>query len=406
MPPSALALPAPDRGWILYSGGNEVGREADLGTLVGKRSGVVIGFPASSVSTFLVELPKTDPSLIESMVRAQAEKRGLLGKSDSLVDFESVGRSESSETFLVRVVSEPSPDLVLPVAHGYHTAADLLADPDSSQALAVVRREQGRLVLSVERSGLALHVQVLSGKPEVGAPLGREIKLVLLGLRAESVFESDPPAALLLALGGVSEKELIEFRGALNLPVRLASPAPSRRFEPRDRLLPEAVKLARRRRRAAVRNAGLFAAALVVYGVVGAWIWKDAEATKRRVAELERGIAILEPDVERIRLAEQRWRNLEPSFNKDYFPVVQLSRITAALPGSGVVVREYRTNGLNIRIRGQARDVQLANRLYEDLQGMEGFAAYQWSMPNPRVERNNTATFEIEGKPKNEGADG
>jgi hypothetical protein len=36
---------------------------------------------------------------------------------------------------------------------------------------------------------------------------------------------------------------------------------------------------------------------------------------------------------------------------------------------------------------------------------MTEFARYEWSMPNPRVERNNTATFEIEGKLKNEGAD-
>ena len=69
------------------------------------------------------------------------------------------------------------------------------------------------------------------------------------------------------------------------------------------------------------------------------------------------------------------------------------------------MIREYRTSGRNIRLRGQARDVQLANRLLEDLQAMEEFEAYDWSMPNPRVERNNTATFEIEGKPKNAGAD-
>lgn len=94
---------------------------------------------------------------------------------------------------------------------------------------------------------------------------------------------------------------------------------------------------------------------------------------------------------------------MEPAFNKDLFPVVQLSRITSALPGSGVVIRQYRTTGRQIRLRGQARDVQLANRLLEDLQSLEGFQRYEWSMPNPKVERNNTATFEIEGKPKQEG---
>ena len=69
------------------------------------------------------------------------------------------------------------------------------------------------------------------------------------------------------------------------------------------------------------------------------------------------------------------------------------------------MIREYRTTGRNIRVRGQARDVQLANRLLEDLRGMSGFESYEWIMPNPRMEKNNTATFEIEGKLKNEGAD-
>ena len=127
--------------------------------------------------------------------------------------------------------------------------------------------------------------------------------------------------------------------------------------------------------------------------------------TAAEISSLKRQIDIVEPDVARVQQVDQRWRNLEPAFEKSWFPVVQLSRITSALPGSGVVIREYRTSGRNIRLRGQARDVQLANRLLEDLQAMEEFEAYDWSMPNPRVERNNTATFEIEGKPKNAGAD-
>jgi len=109
--------------------------------------------------------------------------------------------------------------------------------------------------------------------------------------------------------------------------------------------------------------------------------------------------------VTRIQQISQRWIRLEPAFEKSWFPLVQLNSFTSALPGSGVVVREFRTTGRSLRIRGQARDVQLANRLLEDLKAMEAFSAYEWSMPNPKVEKNNTATFEIEGKPSNAGAD-
>lgn len=401
---STLALPAPDRGWFLYSGGSESARGEDLRALAGKRSDILVGIPAACVSTFVVDLPPAEADLHESMIRAQVDKRGLSPKGGALVDYERIAGGERGDTFAVRVVPELPSDCLLATAAGYQLSASLRVSGGGKPA-ATVWREQGRLVLGVAIRGTVVHVQVLSGKPEVGKPLAGEINLILLGLRGETVFEEAAPGEVVLALDGITEKELIEFRSGTNLPVRCERPAAPARAEARERLLPAEVTRRRRRRRAAVRNLVLCAIGIVVYKVIGVWVWKDAQATKREIASLERRLAIIQPDVERVQLVEERWRSLEPAFDKDLFPVVQLSRITSALPGSGVVVREYRTSGRDIRIQGQARDVQLANRLLEDLQGMAEFARYEWSMPNPRVERNNTATFEIEGKLKNEGAD-
>ena len=401
---STLALPASDRGWILCSGGAEVARDAELRTLVGNRSDVLVAFPSASVSTFVVELPPVEEALHETMIRAQVDKRGLSAKGAALIDYERIDRNERGETFAVRVVADPPADTILPTAGGYQTSADLrsAAYPDAG---ALIWRECGRLVLGVYIGGIPAHVQILSGKQELGKALAREVNLILLGLRGESVFEKAPPRELLLALDSVGEKELIEFRSALSIPVRSEAIRFPAKVEARDRLLPAAILDHRRRRRKVARNLALLALGLIVYSVVGVWVWNDAKVTEREIDSLERRIAIIQPDVERVQLIEERWRSLEPAFEKDLFPIVQLSRITAALPGSGVVIREYRTTGRDIRVRGQARDVQLANRLLEDLQGMNGFARYEWSMPNPRVERNNTATFEIQGKLKNEGAD-
>lgn len=398
---STLALPAPDRGWILSSGGSESGRDADLRVLAGKRGDLLVALPASCVSTFLVELPSVEESLHESMIHAQIDKRGLSGKGAALVDYERVAHGERGDTFAVRVAPDLPPEFVVPTAAGYTTSAALRGTPPlSGAATASIWREQGRLVLGVFVGGAPVHVQVLSGKPEVGKALGGEANLVLLGLKGASLFENSGPSELVLSLDGVSEEDLAAFRSALPLPVRVEVPRLPAKGEARDRLLPRAVVAHRRRRRATMRNLALLAAGLVLYAVVGAWVWRDAQATKREIASLERRIAIIEPDVERVREAGERWRALEPAFDKDLFPIVQLSRITAALPGSGVVLREYRTSGSTVRLRGQARDVQLANRLLEDLQSMDGFGRYEWRMPNPKVERNNTATFEIEGKPK------
>jgi Tfp pilus assembly protein PilN len=399
----SLALPAPDQGWVLYSSGSETARGNDLRSLVGSRSDILVGLPAAVVSTFVVELPLVDAALLDSMIHAQIEKRGLGGKAGSVYDFERLERNERSETFAVRVVTELPESLVVPTAAGY-TLSAALEEPSAGSA--VLRREQGRLVLSIRVGETPAHIQVLSGRPGIGAAAAKEINLLLLGLRAESVFEAHPPRELILAAEDADEAAIAAFREALSIPVRRQQgPVIAARGEARERLLPPAVARSRKRRRAIRRNTTLLVAGLILYAVIGVWAWNDARVTRGEIASLERRLSIIEPDVERVRSAEERWLALEAAFDKKFFPVVQLSRITAALPGSGVVIRDYRTAGKTIRIEGQARDVQLANRLLEDLQNTGGFELYDWSMPNPKVEKNNTATFVIEGKPKNASAD-
>ncbi len=400
---STLALPASDRGWFLCSGGKEVAHDLDLRELAGKRADLLVAIPAANLSTFVVTLPRVEEALIGSMLGVQVDKRGLGGKGSTLIDYARIASDAEGDTWAVQVVPDLPPALIVPTAAAYTTSAELHSPPTGT---ATVWREFGRLVFSVRINGILAHVQVLSSKPEVGTALAREINLILLGLKGEKAFENAGPMELVLSLDGVGRGELEAFRSVLSIPVREERPAHPLKGDDQPRLLPGEVTRQRQRRRAAIRNVALLAAGLVVYTVIGIWIWNKAKSTEREIASLERRIAIIQPDVERIQLAGQRWQALEPAFEKDLFPVVQLSRITSALPGSGVVMREYRTTGRDIRLRGQARDVQLANLLLEDLKGLDGFARYEWSMPNPRVERNNTATFEIQGKLKHEGTDG
>nr|MBP6603148.1 hypothetical protein [Verrucomicrobiales bacterium] len=104
MSSSTLVLPAPDQGWVLYSSGSEIGRGEDLRALVGSRSDVVIGLPASLVSTFVVDLPLVDGALHESMIFAQIEKRGLAGKGNFVFDYERIHQSDGGDIFAVQVI--------------------------------------------------------------------------------------------------------------------------------------------------------------------------------------------------------------------------------------------------------------------------------------------------------------
>jgi len=414
-------MPGAESGWCLLSsekGGTPLAEGADPGALVGRRADVVVGLPAAMTSVFSVRLPQVDASLYESMLLSQAEKRGLPVAGDGAgFDFEPIRWNGGGNTGLaeadgvgfaaVATLSPPS-ELLLPTASGYQTTAALRRVEGGGTRL---WREHGRLVFAAyDAAGTPLHVQILSGTGRLDEAAGREVSLVLLGLGGEPAldrFSEMSGSPLLLSLSPREDDDEEGFaRGA---GVRVAKdPAGTNALAGagwRERLLP--AEVARARRRHHRRRAALLVSVVVLalYGVGISWLTVHSKKRQAEIASLQRQVAILAPDVERIQQMERRWRTLEPAFEKSWFPMVQLNRITSALPGSGVVLRDFRTSGRDIRVRGQARDVQFANRLLEDLRAMEEFSSYEWNMPNPRVESNNTASFEIEGKPRDAGAE-
>ncbi|MDF1861686.1 MAG: hypothetical protein P1U87_15825 [Verrucomicrobiales bacterium] len=395
------AIPAPDSGWMLVSGDSEIARAETLSALIGRRPDVVIGLPSALVSTFAVALPPTDSSLHTNMIHAQVEKRGLAGTpGETLIDYDLIGHDPEGDTFAVTVVPPLPEELIVTTAAGYSTAAALLPSPVDGCRIWM---EQGRNVFGIYHEGIPIHVQVLSGSTELDRSAAQEVSLTLMSLQGDPALSGHLPSGLEFCVPNLAPQSVQIFSEVLDIPVT-ESHRPNAvvdRVEGRDKLLPPAVSRSRSSRKNGQRAVIIGTAVLIAYCVAAAWMWVSARNTANEIESMERQLSILEPDVERIQQVEQRWNVLEPAFEKTWFPVVQLSRLTSALPGSGVVIREFRTNSRNIRVIGQARDVQLANQLLEDLQGMKEFAAYDWSMPNPKVEKNNTATFVISGGPKN-----
>ncbi len=406
MPRFVTALPDTGKGWCLYSGSKSIASGRDLDELIGKRSDVVIGLPTAMVSTFSVTLPTSDSSLFETMAYAQIEKRGLgSGSHDGTVfDYDVFEQREGETILVVHVLRKDLPDdLIHTNAAGYAPSSLLRERPADGCFL---WQEHKRTILAVFHDARLVHTQVLSGVGDIGAATAQELNLTLMSLQADDVMEGTLPSGCVVSIGDVPREQQEEFSEKLRIPSTFTeNSTPESRVKVRERLTPHPVILARKRRRSLKRNLLIAAAALVVYALIGFYVWQDAVKTREKIAALEKQNAIIEPDVQLIQMEEQRWVVLEPAFDMKFFPVVQLSRVTSALPGSGVVVREFRTSGKSIRIRGQARDVALANRLLEDLNAMDEFASYQWNMPNPRVESDNTATFEIEGKPTDAGTD-
>jgi hypothetical protein len=350
-----------------------------------------------------VTLPTTDATLFETMIFSQIEKRGLTAGSmdDTAFEFEVV-HQEGNETLLsVDVLSPEFPEAwCLPRAAGYSPSARLLHLPENKL---LIYREHRRLVLAANRHGRLTHLQALSAEPVLNAASAQEVNLTVLSLEGEGLIGENPE---LMVMGKFESGDgWEEFERTLVMPVELTSEPPQPRNNPdlQNSFLPALVRQARSRRSTGRQRLTIGLIAAAAYIAAGLLLWFYAQSTKKTIALLEQEVSETRPGVEEIVQSEGRWRELEPAFNLHYYPLVQLNEITRVLPPSGVLIREFETKGTAIFVRGQARDVQLAARLKEEIENNQAFGAYQWNMPNPKVDQNNTATFDIQGTPKNAG---
>ncbi|MCB1235923.1 MAG: hypothetical protein KDM91_12710 [Verrucomicrobiae bacterium] len=403
-----IAMPDAGRGWDLWSGGRVKASGEEPGEVAGSGADVVIGVPATLATTFAVKLPTLEESLFEPMVYAQIEKRGLgAGGPEATAFAWWVVQQEGNETLLsVDVLPADFPEtLCVEHAAGYAPAARLWRLPEDKLLFWI---EHGRGVLAANRHGRLTHVQVLTAPPELGAATAQEINLTALTLQAQGFVGENPELVVAGDFSGPEGGDRAGFEGALTLPVDYL-PGPGHPTAPpqgmRARFVPQAVKDARARRATRRKVAAFALAAAAVYVAIGALLWMHARSTRRTIELLEARASENRPTVEEIQRTEQRWRELEPAIDLRYYPLVQLNEVTKAMPGSGVLLREFETRGTSIFVRGAAKDVQMAFTLVEDLKKSPELSVYEWNMPKPKVESNSSATFEIQGKPKHAGTD-
>lgn len=385
-----IALPADSKNWTLWSGSKAASTARELADVVKGRTDTVIGVPASFATTFAVTLPTSDRTLIPAMIETQIDKRGL---EPEVWDYQIVGSTEEGGTLVtVDVLSDEFPDeLALAKAAGYAPSARLIKMPQNRIFL---WKEQKRLVFAVNRDGTVTHVQSLGSEPELGSASAQELMLSALSLQGEGLIGDTPEVTVAGEIGG----DRTAFETMIGFPVEYQSKlVPVAKPDIRDAFLPRLVRESRGRSDSRRKRGIAVFAVAAAYLIGGAFLYVHALRTKREIAKLEAEVAVNRPIVAEIQESEGQWTALEPAFDLAYFPVVQLNEITKLMPPSGVVLREYETKGRRIQLDGQAKDVQLAFGMLEALKDSEFFDAYEWSMNQPKVEGNNTASFRILG---------
>ena len=334
------------------------------------------------------------------MVASQLERRGLKGPGGGAPAFRwhLLGNSGPHGIVAVDVLAEPFPDeLAVTHAASYTSALRLVHLPAGQ--LTIVE-EQGDLVIAANHQGKLQHSHVFAQSPADLETIAQEVMLTKLSLEGQP---GTTPVTGVTLIGEWDADLVAGLRKQLGLTVQeVERLAPSATLDTKNwtELLPPSV--AESRAAAARRSkwlrlgflGALLYASLIFLGVVYL-------RSRQQVADtLAADVAETSAPAAALRQAAEKWKAMLPAIESKRFPLVILDQITALLPPSGILFRDYEISLAEVEVRGEARDAQTAFQLLEDLKKHKELSRYDWTMPQPQIRDNKTASFRLQGKLK------
>ncbi|HUF61923.1 MAG TPA: hypothetical protein VMN36_07590 [Verrucomicrobiales bacterium] len=401
---ATVVVPGPGGDWEVWLTNGGGGRRL-AGTLSRPRDlrraegSVYIGVPSQHCRTLSLRLPAADPEDMRRMIHSQLERRGLTPRGEGRAAFEAWNLvSEDGESVMsVDVLSDALPrDLELRRASAYAAAARFFPLPEGRAA---VFAEEGRLVLAVGHRGCLAHGHVLSPQTRLTSELGREIEVSLLSLEEEGVLGAAEGVEL---WGTFPEQEVEELRSGLRLSLTVRErPQPARprgeRLAGATALLPPRVRQSQRRRRLQKVQLAAVLLGLAAYGWLVVSLKKREGDLDQRIAGAEEQVAPTRAAAGAVRSTAERWRGLRDVIEPRRYPLLHLDHVARIMPEGGLVLRDFESKGAEVTLRGRARGAGEAFEFVRLLNADENARLFAWSMPEPQVAEDGSATFEIKG---------
>ena len=413
LPSTALILPAAKTLWEVWKGTRSGTAEwrgpaesPDRATL--ESGSVVIGLPGRACRTFAFTVPTNDPTLFRQLAFAQVERRGLAASTPEDTSFIChVHETRPGHSVLsVDVVLPEGASLSLPArTRGLLPAVRLFPLPAGRL---VLMEEQGRLVLCAGIDGQLVHSQVISSAGGLDHHAGQELRVTSLALQQQGLMTEVTGVEL---WGDFPADEVAALARQAGLPVEMRPrPAPvlrSDQLRASAGLLPASIRnRARARRR---RPLGwIAAAAVILLGSAAAWQQHSQlltlEATVVRMeneinaASSQTGQA--EGEQSRLRTAQAQWAALRPALEPRRYPLSQLNAIARCLGPTAAVLKRFESKPDIVAISGTARSAGEAYTLYNSIRTEPELGLLNWSMVQPNLSDDGTASFEITGKPR------
>lgn len=396
---SILLVPGEDASWRVWkprasSPSEAVDTLADYGD---RSKPVLVGLPATACRTLSLMLPQADHALLEEMVTAQLERRGIKGPGGALPPFRFhvLGHAGPNAIISVDVLAEPFPaELAVENAENYAAALRLVQLPVGNL---VITEEQGELVIAANHQGKLFHSHVFAQRPAEAEKLAQEILFTRLGL--ESLPGATPATGITLV--GQWEADVVaDLRKVASLPVQVVDRLSPGNVDTRNwsLLLPRSVSDARaaaKSRRRLIAVGLLVAAAYAIAMVAGFFYLQQRESI---AADLAAQVDKTAAPAAEVKLTAARWKAMAADLEPKTYPMVILQQVSELLPPSGINMREYESKFDEVKFRIDARDATTSSLFFEELKKHKNLSRFTWTMPQPRVRDNKTVSCNIQGK--------
>ena len=358
------------------------------------------GLPMRSVISVPMHFPAMEPDKREAAALLELEGLGMANLDES--DFQvQVLDHELREQRALTLVQTPQVPSVMVQGGIDGEYAPSVAFHKLTPGTAQVWRENGRYVVAIpDDTGAPLHAQAISAY-ETDEDAAAELRCMFAALDLsgmapnvnELVVENHSTLPPLLP------DALAHFGSSLGLPVATEPQQDPQVPSAPWRIVPQVI-VQKRIQRKQQQSMMMVAAGVVVVlmALLGTFALRLVSRERGIAAETARLNAV-EPELQAIREAQQKWAGLESAVTPDQYAVEIFHQVANLLPEKGVRLTTFDIKEGHIIIGGEASNQALAGALREDLKRVPAFANLQWDFPTPVINANGTATFRTEGVP-------
>lgn len=370
----------PSEGRFTLHSATGIGRAGDLTDL--PAGDLSLLFPVKSLTAVPIRVTSDDDALFPDLAALHAERLGIRTDvmAGQLTDVFVISREPENTSLLAVFLRSPG-ESDLPTSGPKSFDISARAFPVTGDVLAVWR-EFGRWVFAVFHQGKLVYCQATAvDDAHPDAALAREIRLSLIQLAMQGL-QVEP--ARIVVWTSNADTNPAALTATFQAPVEVLPRPQPVLPEPLSKLLPADVRAARR---AALQRRhlllGAAAVALVYLGLIG-WfgfgLWQGLTATKKLLNQAQSAA----PDGEAYALHVAKWDELANVLDLANSPVDILQRIASCIPpNSGLRLKIADISATDIKLVGEAPQLQAVNTFSLKLSKNTELTAFSWQTPEP-----------------------